>query len=426
MTALSLSPTADPALRSAAFRLSDRLAASVVDDQNGAPQWFGDEVDPAAPKGVTSLRHGPVDDGLLTGRAGIALALATSATAADGDPDLARLAWETIDDVIRRRPQPVAGAAGWQSGDLGIAFAADRIAEVLDDGPLALEAASLATRAVTVLARGSEEWIPSYPDLLDGLAGHLLAVLSARLPASAEHVRIAAAARLVAAIHAGAIRDEHGARWKMAGTELSVAGMAHGASGIMLALAAARAAGIPGSDRGIIEDAQLWESGCYDSAANGWWDLRLEEPVIGMAWCHGAPGIGIGAAARAQLGEQDLVGTYLRAVRSARGDFDRADVDTDADADATLCHGRAGIIELHLAGAQAWPSATEHLRSARALAQDIVAGVGADGATTWSHGVVGGSSPAILDGVAGVVVTLLRCDAHESIPALTYPGLPRR
>lgn len=425
MNAATMSPTpyttADPSLRAAALRMADRLAADRFADDRGAPRWAGDRVDAAATgsSSVAVLRHGPVDEGLLTGRAGIALTLAVAATAAGGDPGLARVSWETITDVMRMCPDPSPGALGWQSGDLGVAAAADRIAEAIDDGPLALEAASLAARAVTVLARGERRWLPAYPELLDGLAGHLMAVLSARLPASMSATRRDAAARLVAQISESVVRDERGARWRMAGTMDPVAGMAHGASGITLALAAAASVDIPGTDPALLEDAAMWEAGLFDAEANGWWDLRMDEPVIGMAWCHGAPGIGIAAAARSLLGRTDEVGVYTRACRSAQA------LAGAVDDDGTLCHGRAGIVELHLAGADAWPMTGEHLRLARASAAPLARGVSDGGGSSWAHGVTGGRSPAVLDGVAGVVLTLLRCDEPTRTPTVAHPGLPR-
>ncbi len=410
-------------LARAAVALARRLAAEAVVDDRGAPQWIGDEVDVVASPDGSVLRTGRVDDGLLTGRAGIALALAAAARHA-GDDSLARLAAVTIADALDARREPRRHGLGWQSGDLGIAEAAERVAGLLGRPDLAARGRRLAHRVVTLLAGADDVWLPGYPDLLDGSAGHLLAVLGAALPASAEPVRTAAAARLVADLHARAVRDDLGARWPMAGTDRAVTGFAHGSSGVALALLAADAAGVRGVDEELVAAAWAWEDAWYGADDGGWYDLRLEEPVIGLAWCHGAPGIGIAAALRSRLGDDDGQATYLRATRSvARAQ--RRLPDDPAD-DATMCHGRAGIVELHLAGADArWDSAGasagEHLRAAQAAASWIAGGIGDDGTTTWTHGVRGGLSPAVLDGTAGVVLTLLRC--VEPLASAAHPPL---
>ena len=59
------------------------------------------------------------------------------------------------------------------------------------------------------------------------------------------------------------------------------------------------------------------------------------------------------------------------------------------------------------------------------VAQVLAAGVRPDGTTRWTHGVAGGGSPAVLDGVAGVVATLLRCDDPRRLATLAHPGMPR-
>ncbi|MFF2485891.1 lanthionine synthetase LanC family protein [Microbacterium sp. NPDC058062] len=420
MTAVDLASTGPTAVRSAAelgvaaITLARRLAADVVVDDRGAPRWIGDEIDLAASTDGSVLKTGPVDDGYLTGRAGIALALAAAARHAR-DASLALLAHATIADVVDSRGTAQRGQLGWQSGDLGIAIAAERIADLLGRPDLANAGRRLAADAVAALATADDSRLPGYADLLDGSAGHLLAVLAAALPARAERHRAAAAERLVRDLRARAVVDICGARWPMADGDRAVTGLAHGSSGIGLALLVAHAAGVVGADRALADAAWTWEDAGYGAEDGGWYDLRVDEPAIALAWCHGAPGIGITAALRSRIDRDDALeseATYLRALRSierARREFP----DDEGD-DATLCHGRSGIVELHLAGAEAaWStdgsSREEHLRAARYEASVIAAGIDADGSTTWSHGVRGGRSPAVLDGTAGVVLTLLRC-----------------
>ena|GEM_PF-3134632 len=413
-------------LGSAAVTLARRLAADAVFDRRGAPQWTGDQVDVVAGADGSILATGPVDDGLLTGRAGIALALAEAASYS-GDEAPAMLAAATLADVIDRRRAVARGELGWQSGDMGIAIAAERVAELLDRPDIALGGRGLAARAVAALATDDSR-LPGYADLLDGSAGHLLAVLAATLPPDAEPHRAAASERLVHDLRTRVVADGAGARWPMADGDRAVTGLAHGSSGIGLALLAAAAAGVAGADPALAEAAWMWEDAGYGAEDGGWYDLRVDEPAIGLAWCHGAPGIGIAAALRSRVGDaRGAAGseaTYVRALRSIQRA--RREFPDDADDDATLCHGRSGVVELHLAGAEAaWPvdaaSREEHRRAARDEASVIAAGIDPDGTTSWRHGVRGGRSPAVLDGTAGVVLTLLRC--ADPIAGLAHPPL---
>lgn len=436
MTALQLdSRTPATAVRSpaelgaAAVTLARRLAADVVVDGRGASQWMGDEIDLAASADGSALRTGSVDDGLLTGRAGIALALAAAARHA-GDESLAQLAQATLADVLDSRRTVRRGQLGWQSGDLGIAIAAERIADLLGRPDLAGRGRGLAARAVAALATADDSWLPGYADLLDGAAGHLLAVLAAALPLSAEPHRAAAAERLVCDLRDRAVVDVCGARWPMADGDRAVTGLAHGSSGIGLALLAAHAAGTSAADRTLADAAWTWEDAGYGAEDGGWYDLRLDEPMIGLAWCHGAPGIGIAAALRSRIGELDRAGTeetYLRALCSI--ERARRELPDDPGDDATLCHGRSGVVELHLAGAEAaWSTDAaareEHRRAARYEASVIASGIEADGTARWRHGVREGRSPAVLDGTAGVVLTLLRCAGP--LASVAHPPLRLR
>ncbi len=91
--------------------------------------------------------------------------------------------------------------------------------------------------------------------------------------------------------------------------------------------------------------------------------------------------------------------------------------------DGTLCHGLTGLVELHLLGAEAWPTAgREHLTTARTLARHLTrAGRSGPG---WVCGVRDGRTPNVLTGLAGVAYTLARCHDPALAPSLAHPGLP--
>lgn len=417
----------------AALRLAGVIAGSAVPDADGSPCWTGDDLEPAAlARDEVVLVHGRLDDGLLTGRAGVALALAACGRLPGADPSWAWLARAAAAASVRTLAAALPDAAlGWDCGALGVARAATVVAEATGDAGLAREASGLAGRAVaTVLA--ADPPLPPWPDLLGGVAGVLAGVASAPLGPSDERHRAPALRRLIGRLDELAIPDADGLCWRMATSETAVVGLAHGASGIAFALLAAARRLEAGGGLRLVDDADVaararalagaglrWEETLFDADLGGWPDLRVADPVPGLAWCHGAPGVGAVAALTAARepgtrGAALAHATYLRAAASAAAHRPQPSFD------ATLCHGLGGVIELRLLASRAWPDAAdEHLRQARQLADAILAA--GDG---WSCGVRdGGRTPNLLVGLAGVALTLARCADPGIAPSPADPAL---
>jgi lantibiotic modifying enzyme len=417
----------DTEYAAAARHLADRLQSLAVPGPDGAPVWSGDDVDPLRSTNQrVVLTHGRLDDGLLTGRSGIAAALALCAQLPGGRPEWSGLASRAIHSAVRGAlaAPPTPGAVGWSSGWLGTARAAALVGRWSGDGALIEAGRTLAGHAVRALA-DQPGWCPDYPDLLDGWAGHLTAVLAADLDPGLEPTRLAASAALLERLlaYADPTTPDGPVRWPMAGTGRGVIGLAHGGSGITIALAAARAAGLPSSPSldDLIARTRRWEDGHFRPDAGGWPDLRSEADVPGLAWCHGAPGVGIAAAWRTLAGVP--AGAEPTFTRAARIVTSYGSPTGSTPFDGTLCHGLTGLVELHLLGAEAWPAAgREHLATARTLASHLTrAGRSGPG---WVCGVRDGRTPNVLTGLAGVAYTLARCHDPALAPSLAHPGLP--
>jgi lantibiotic modifying enzyme len=87
--------------------------------------------------------------------------------------------------------------------------------------------------------------------------------------------------------------------------------------------------------------------------------------------------------------------------------------------DGSVCHGAAGLAEVLLA-AHAALGTPEHLADARALGGSLAARARAEGA--WACGIPGGGeTPALMTGLAGIGLTLLRLHDPASAPS---PALP--
>ena len=421
----------DTEYAAAARHLADRLQSLAGPGPDGAPIWSGDDVDPLrSGEQLVAVVHGRLDEGLLTGRSGIAAALALCAHLPGGRlawSDLARRAVRSAVRIALSEP-PSTGGLGWSSGWLGTARAASLVGSWTGDESLVDAGRTLAGRAVQTLG-DRPSWCPDHPDLLDGWAGHLTAVLAADLEPGLESTRRTVAAVLLDRLLGYAIDDpsmpDGPVSWPMAGTEQAVIGLAHGGSGISVALAAARAAGVVThvSLDSLIERTLRWEDGHFRAEAGGWPDLRSDADVPGLAWCHGAPGIGIAAAYRALAGCAD--GTELTFGRASRMAQTYGSPTGSASFDGTLCHGLSGLVELQLLGAETWPAVCrEQLTAARLLARHLTR-AGRSTTPGWVCGVRGGRTPNVLTGLAGVAYTLARCHDPSLGPSLAHPGLPR-
>ncbi|EWT03682.1 hypothetical protein N865_08800 [Intrasporangium oryzae NRRL B-24470] len=419
--------------------LAARLVSLARVDGLGEPSWTGDDIDPRSAPDLSTppmLVHGPLDDGLLTGRAGIAVALSAASRLPGAPPEWGGLAVRTAAAALRgpaadlsSHVHPGSGI-GWESGALGIARAAAVVAEAHGDPALAGSSRRLGGLAVRRVVDRPDE-LPRFADLMGGLAGVLAGVLSAPLDRPDESARADAVTLLVDRIAALALDGPIGRRWPMAGSDQSVVGLAHGGSGIALALTAA-AASVPSASTyaaGLASEAMLWEESLHDAGAGGWPDLRLAEPVPGLAWCHGAPGVGVSAALREPLLSATDRGS--REAAAAQVAFGRARAASAAHRptglqpfDGSICHGLAGVVEMHLVAADAWPAAAaEHVASARALATQLTR-AGRPGHPTWLCGIrSGGRSPNLLVGIGGVALTLARCHDLSVGPSAADPFL---
>lgn len=409
----------------AASELARRLADLAVTDRSGAPAWTGDDLDASSFLDKTPrVVHGPLDESLLSGRAGIALALAGCARLPGADErwaDLARRAARA--SVDRSLATLASGPLGWDGGALGVARAACVVADLVGDESLRGASEGLGAAALWHVSAEPGR-LPASADLLGGVAGVLVGATTTPAPRRTLPLRRAALRVCVDRLGELAMADADGVRWAMATTDLPVAGLAHGASGVAFALRMATLAfgpdAAPASWDRLAEEALRWEAGLTEPASGGWPDLRSPSRPSALAWCHGAPGIGACAALTVRLGSPgrsagSAHATYLRATRAARLHRPAGDA-----FDGTLCHGLGGVVELHLLGAQAWgEAASEHLRSARTVASALVGT-----SSRWTCGLpVAGLTPNLLVGLAGVALTLVRCHDPALAPSPADPTL---
>ncbi|GIH28875.1 hypothetical protein Aph01nite_71850 [Acrocarpospora phusangensis] len=384
--------------------IAEKLVKEALWDGEHAT-WFGDEI-----AGDKKVVYRAVDGDLYGGTAGIGLYLARYA-AISGDAEAARTARGALahaaDWVRRTRPD---GAL--LSGTAGVAAATLDAAELLADDRL-METAARLTRLTC-------QRVPSAIDLICGRAGTLLALL--HLSRGLPGPEAALAATTAESTARGLVEQARphpagGTCWPSDISSPPLCGLAHGASGIALALTEW---GTPDGLRLAAEAAAFERSWFSDTHAN-WPDLR--EAADGdlawpLYWCHGALGIG-----HARLRQYDLTGRQIYAAEAGVA-IDAAlrliATMTGHKRDLSLCHGLSGAIELLLDAADilGQPVLREAARDAAAIAVDLV------GDGLWPCGVPGGEeNPSLFLGLAGIGTALLRAE-HPRIPstALAYAG----
>ena len=194
-------------------------------------------------------------------------------------------------------------------------------------------------------------------------------------------------------------------------TEKPITGFAHGAAGIAWALL--DLAEVTGKDRyrETAFQALAYEHTQYSPATGNWVDNAGEKPTTGpsMAWCYGAPGIGLARVAALK---------HATTHAGLQEDLDRAVAATLSGgfgANHSLCHGDFGNLDFLLQAAHVTHGA-ELAAKVNELASQVLASI-------RKHGPLCGvplavESPALMNGLAGICYGLLRLAAPDRVPSV--------
>ncbi len=358
--------------------------------------------------------YGTLGPDLYNGAAGIALFLG-DVFRATGDETFASAALGGIRYALTHAGDvPTGSIAGFYTGLPGIAFAAARLAGILDRPDLLADAGRLLDGIDAVPSRER--------DLLSGTAGAVQGVLLLNRIAPDER-RLSQAILLGDQLLESAHRSAAGYSWRSGRRALT--GLSHGASGIGVALL--ELAIVTGEDRFFAgaRAAVAWERQFFNSDEGNWPDLRQvtgraprSSPLpAGMSWCHGAPGIALARLRAARLlGDQTLRDEARIALATTRQWID--DALGNGDESFCLCHGLAGNAEILLDGYAALGD--DRLRDT-ALA---VAAAGIDRYAPdpfrWPCGTYDGNTPGLMLGLAGIGRFYLRL-ADPTVPSILLP-----
>lgn len=407
-----VTPEADPEparlrarLLQAATAVGDRLVELALRDQHDVA-WMGLQYDD------TSWAMVPLLEDLYGGSAGVIhfLAHLGDVTGQDRYTELARAAlhtWRRRLEHMADRVRVVGAFNGWG----GTIWALSQWSALWGEPELADEAHTIARRAATLLP--ADDLL----DVIGGAAGLLAAVLS--LHAVAPNPSLLALARqagdhLVA--HARPMPSGVGWLTRIETTR-PITGFSHGAAGIAWALGELFAVTGESRYRDVAIEAIRYERSRLVVGEGNWLETDerelprqppRERSALSVAWCYGAPGVGLARLRCLSTLDHPLV----------REDLDIALRTTLAHGfgrNHSLCHGDLGNLDFVMQAAVARRDAAL-AHTALRIQSGILASIDANG---FLCGVpLGVQSPSLMNGLAGIGYGLLRAAHPERVPSV--------
>ncbi len=405
-----------PAFLEIADRIGCRLCRDAVWD-GGRCNWLGWSMEPVNHHWTPVYRSFAAD--LYGGTSGIALFLA-ELYQFSGDIQHRKALEGGINHTLSAFGGLEGSARiGFFSGVSGIGYVLIRIGKILGHE-------GLIARGLKELASLSE--VAPDPHLLDVISGSAGAI-PILLALGREFRRddlIGSAVNHGNHLLATAAKSNAGWSWDTMHVpdQPNLTGHSHGAAGVVTALLELYRATGETRFREAALEGMRYERNLFSAEQSNWPDLRIMEPnpsntapVYNLAWCHGAPGIGLSRLRCYQLldGDSEILGEIDAAVRTTAAALSVAW--QPGFGNYSLCHGSAGNAELLiLAGRQL----------GRTDLTQIAEKVGWEGYqhyrltdSPWPCGIAGaGESPNLLLGIAGIGHFYLRLYDAESVPSI--------
>jgi type 2 lantibiotic biosynthesis protein LanM len=325
---------------------------------------------------------------------------------------LARAGLETV----RRRIEPSARKKGFKAiggfvGWGGLLYMMSHLGVMWSEPDLLAEAEEL----VEELPRRIEE--DKSLDVIAGAAGCIGALLSLDWCRPSRRV-LEVAKQCGERLLIKARRMPHGLGWSPTFGEVPLAGFSHGAAGIAWALLELSIASGEERFRTAALDGIAYERSLFSAEAGNWMDLRPpdseaeqargEKTKFPVAWCHGAPGIGLSRLLCQRLVNEPAfkgeIDTALRTTLTGGFGYNHC-----------LCHGDLGNLEFLLQAGQALPESA-WAEEARRLAAAILNSITLE---SWLCGnPLALESPGMMTGLAGIGYGLLRCAQPARVPSV--------
>jgi type 2 lantibiotic biosynthesis protein LanM len=290
----------------------------------------------------------------------------------------------------------------------GAVYTLTHLATLWQDETLLDAAVAIAGRIPAMLPNDSQL------DVVGGAAGALLAVLGLyekRPLAPIRDIAERCGAHLVARVTPMAT----GVGWLTPASQgYALCGFSHGNAGIAAALFALAAVTGDDSYRETACAALAYERSQFVTASGNWPDLRhgevgehVDEHMM-IAWCHGAPGVGLGRLRTLAHYSDATIHAEIEAALSTT-------LNHGFGMNHSLCHGDLGNLDLLL---QAGLTLNDPRWQAHAAQQAsaIYASIEREGLICGVP--LGVETPGLLTGLAGIGYELLRIAAPAQVPSL--------
>jgi type 2 lantibiotic biosynthesis protein LanM len=354
-----------------------------------------------------------MENDLYNGRAGVGMFFAALEKISPGSSHraLAHASLKPIQRWIRLATDDELTAFGFggYAGLSSIAYALTRAGEFLGEGELIADAGLAALRI-----RTDQIATDNSLDAMNGAAGAIPALLACYAATGEPQVLVRAVACGRHLLQRRAL-DKFGFRTWPTLDGCHLTGFSHGAAGIAYALLQLHKVTADAEFYDAAVDGIGFERCAFVSEQNNWPDYRRtatrhsQDPMFCMAWCHGAPGIGLG-----RIAALDMMDT-----RDVRRDIEAALASTSGAhllPRDHLCCGNAGLIDTLCAAGERFPQSQWPLKALQLAARTMARGNRRGGFNIAFHN--GFFNPSLFQGTAGVGYELLRLTEPAKIPSV--------
>ena len=351
----------------------------------------------------------PLGPDLYDGLPGVILFLAHlgSLTQEHHYCDLAKSALKALRGQIEdtRSLTSIGVFTGWS----GVVYALTHLGAIWNDPALFIEAERLLA-PIQELIKSDKLF-----DIIAGAAGCALALSSLQICRPSENV-LRAVRDCGEHLRCSSMRMPEGIGWIREDLgPAPLTGFAHGNAGIAYALL--HIGVLTGEARfaEVAYEALRYERSCFAPEHCNWPDLRVRRAGdFAVAWCHGAPGIGLARLCSLHHMDEPLFRSEIRTALETT-------MAQGFGSNHTLCHGDLGNLDVLLHASQVLHEPRWELH-AREIAARILHAANENGWLCGNPSAI--ESPGLMTGLAGIGYELLRLAAPDRIPPVLSLGRP--
>ncbi len=330
---------------------------------------------------------------------------------------LSQAALNTVRRLVKDA-KPGTLSVGAYSGWGGLIYCLTHLGTLWQQLDLVVEAEAIVERIPALIERDEQL------DVISGAAGCIASLLVYYRCVRSDRA-LSAAVQCGEHLLAKAQPMEHGLGWLAKGVASKpLTGFSHGVAGIAWALLELDMVSSDERFRATALSALEYERSLFSPAEANWPDLReyresglateKDSTAFSMAWCHGAPGIGLARLlCQRHLDESHIQSEIDVALRTT--------VAQGFGFNHSLCHGDLGNLELLLEADRERGSGIRTSEVNR-IAGSILAAIDQHG---WVCGnPLGVESPGLMTGLAGIGYELLRVAEPDRVPSVLALSAP--